>query len=110
MSDSSEPKQASIPQWQQQKNAESSESVDGESAVPEASTTTDPPPSRAALVEQASRFLQEDEIKEAPTERKRSFLETKGLTQDEIHKLLPSPTDTPENEEQEAGTEEPVCY
>ncbi|KAL8928847.1 MAG: hypothetical protein Q9208_001625, partial [Pyrenodesmia sp. 3 TL-2023] len=107
MSDPSEPKQASVPQWQQQRDAESSESVDGESAVPEASKTTDPPPSRAALVEQASRFLQEDEIKDAPIERKISFLETKGLTQDEIHKLLPSPTDTPKTGEQEAGAEEP---
>lgn len=113
MSDPSEAKQASVPQWQQQQQQESgsSESVNGESTVPEASQTTDSPPSRSSLVEQASRFLLEDGIKDAPTERKVAFLETKGLTQEEIRKLVPSPTETSNVAEQEVlGTEEPVCY
>ncbi|KAL8760513.1 MAG: hypothetical protein Q9184_003311 [Pyrenodesmia sp. 2 TL-2023] len=107
MSDPSERKQASIPQQQE---VESSESVDGESAVSVASAITNASSSRAALVEQASRFLQEDEIKDAPTERKISFLETKGLTQDEIRELLPSPTDTPKEGDKAAGTEEPSGF
>ncbi len=112
MSDPSEAKKASVPQWQQQwQEPGSSDSVNGGPTVSEASQNTDPPPSRASLVEQASRFLQEDGIKDAPTERKVAFLESKGLTQEEIHKLVPSPTETSNVGDQEVlGTEESVCY
>ncbi|KAL8908115.1 MAG: hypothetical protein Q9207_001007 [Kuettlingeria erythrocarpa] len=114
MSDPSEAKQASVPQWQQQQQQHepgSSASVNGGSTVPEASQTLEPPPSRASLVEQASRFLQEDGIKDAPIERTVAFLESKGLTQEEIPKLVPSPPETSNVGEQEVlGTEEPSRF
>ena len=44
--------------------------------------------SRQDLVEQASRFLEDESIRDAPTDRKVSFLESKGLNPDEIQQLL----------------------
>ncbi|KAH0543900.1 hypothetical protein FGG08_001801 [Glutinoglossum americanum] len=63
---------ASAPQWQQQPPPE----------------TSIAPASRTELLEQASKFLEADEIREASTTRKVAFLESKGLTNEEIQKLL----------------------
>ncbi|KAL8651019.1 MAG: hypothetical protein Q9210_003485 [Variospora velana] len=93
MTDTSGPKKATIPQWQQQKSSESSQTSDQQPTDQEIQQPT-PPPSRATLLEQASKFLEEDEIKNAPAKRKKAFLETKGLKQEEIHRLLNLPTDT----------------
>lgn len=46
------------------------------------------PEPRDSLIEKASRFLQEDPIRDAPIERKKLFLESKGLTETEIDTLL----------------------
>ena len=43
---------------------------------------------RESLVEQATSFLSEDGIRDAPADRKRSFLESKGLNKKEIDELL----------------------
>ena len=40
------------------------------------------------LSKQALKFLDHDEVREASTERKIGFLEKKGLTSDEIRRLL----------------------
>ncbi|KAA6414999.1 MAG: hypothetical protein FRX48_01750 [Lasallia pustulata] len=82
----SDPKQISIPQWQRQGAAKDPQEP------PKGSEKSDhaekPPPSRASLLEQAAKFLEAEDIREAPTERKISFLESKGLTNEEIHKLV----------------------
>ncbi|KAL4803540.1 peroxisomal membrane anchor protein conserved region-domain-containing protein [Aspergillus unguis] len=69
----------SIPAWQQQHSASPSTS-DGDDTASQVDRTT--------LLEQASKFLQDDSIRDAPTDRKVSFLESKGLTSTEIDSLL----------------------
>ncbi|KKK15381.1 hypothetical protein ARAM_006705 [Aspergillus rambellii] len=70
------PKPPSIPQWQQ-RNSTPSPTSDKEDNT-----------SRAALVAQASKFLEDDSIRDASMDRKISFLESKGLTAPEIEGLL----------------------
>ncbi|EEQ87591.1 peroxin 14/17 [Blastomyces dermatitidis ER-3] len=43
---------------------------------------------RETLIEQASRFLEDESIRDAPTDKKVSFLESKGLNNEDIQKLL----------------------
>ncbi|EEQ31537.1 hypothetical protein McanMca71_006158 [Microsporum canis] len=76
------PKGTAIPSWQQGAAQEtSSESSTATSSPAE-------PESRETLLEQAKRFLQDESISEAPTDKKIAFLESKGLSNDEIHTLL----------------------
>lgn len=82
----SDPKERSIPQWQRQETAKDPEEPPKETEKPDHEEK--PPPSRASLLEQAAKFLKAEDIRDAPTERKISFLESKGLTNEEIHKLL----------------------
>ena len=42
----------------------------------------------ASLLEQTSKFLKDPSIRDAPRDRKAAFLETKGLSKDEVEKLL----------------------
>ena len=110
MSDPSQ-KPGSIPSWQreQQSQEESSSGV----VLNQSSTSSIETLPRAALLDKASKFLEDDEIKEASTESKISFLEGKGLTSDEIQKLLGASW-----EEKDVGMEvratsvaqEDVCY
>jgi len=44
--------------------------------------------SRETLLEQAKKFLQEDEVHDANTDKKIAFLESKGVRTEEIHELL----------------------
>lgn len=70
-------KSPSIPSWQQRpENSPAEQSSSDEYA------------SRQNLIDQASRFLEDDSIRDAPTARKVSFLESKGLTSEEIENLL----------------------
>ncbi|KAI9820717.1 MAG: hypothetical protein M1827_005087 [Pycnora praestabilis] len=87
MGDSSDSKKTSIPQWQRQNAAPASDKSSPSSGAKE-STEEESPPSRVSLVDQASKFLQDDEIRDAPTERKIAFLESKGLTNDEVQTVL----------------------
>ena len=81
-----DPKAKSIPQWQRQEAAKPPEKSAKE---PEKSDHEEkPPPSRASLLDQAAEFLEAKDIRDAPTERKISFLESKGLTNEEVHRLL----------------------
>ncbi|KAL2825145.1 peroxisomal membrane anchor protein conserved region-domain-containing protein [Aspergillus cavernicola] len=77
MSDSDS--KSSIPQWQRLNSTPSPTSDDKE-----AGKDTD----RSVLLEQASSFLQDDSIRNASTDRKITFLESKGLTSPEIDNLL----------------------
>ena len=81
-----DPKAKSIPQWQRQGAAKPPEKSAKE---PVKSVHEEKPlPSRASLLEQAAEFLEAKDIRDAPTERKISFLESKGLTNEEVHRLL----------------------
>jgi hypothetical protein len=77
-SEPSRKKAISAPRWQQQSSPETSDAAEPSSAAV----------SRSELLEQASRFLEADEIREASRGRKVAFLESKGLTNEEIQKLL----------------------
>ncbi|KAL4978487.1 peroxisomal membrane anchor protein conserved region-domain-containing protein [Aspergillus desertorum] len=70
---------ASIPKWQQQHSGSSPPAADGEDAGSG---------DRSTLLEQASSFLQDESIRDAHTDRKISFLKSKGLTATEIKGLL----------------------
>ncbi|KAL4910025.1 peroxisomal membrane anchor protein conserved region-domain-containing protein [Aspergillus multicolor] len=70
----------SIPSWQQQHSASS--------APPTSDGNDADSGDRSTLLEQASSFLQDDSIRDAPTDRKIAFLESKGLTATEIDSLL----------------------
>ncbi|KAL8733779.1 MAG: hypothetical protein Q9181_003461, partial [Wetmoreana brouardii] len=90
MSDPPKPKKASVPDWQQEEAPALPETSDQDSESPE--KHADPLPPRTALLQQASKFLNEDEIKDAPAERKVAFLQSKGLTEEETHRLLEQPS------------------
>ncbi|KAJ6108362.1 peroxin Pex14/17-Penicillium chrysogenum [Penicillium sp. IBT 18751x] len=82
MSDPSS-KPPSIPSWQRSGSAP-------DQAPLSSSPSSDAPAStsRQDLVDSASRFLDDESIRDAPTDRKVSFLESKGLNSGEIQQLL----------------------
>ncbi|GAQ35066.1 hypothetical protein AtubIFM55763_010233 [Aspergillus tubingensis] len=97
----SKPKPSSIPSWQQPSNPnnDNSEST---------SSPTSDDTSRSTLIEQAAKFLEDESIRDAPTDRKVTFLQSKGLREDEINTLLgisstPKASDTTEEEEKTAS-------
>ncbi|KAK8905778.1 hypothetical protein QC760_005688 [Botrytis cinerea] len=80
MSDSdSEPKSPGVPAWQ--RRGEEEQSSEPQDAAIES-------PSRAAVLEQARKFLEEDEVRNASTDKKIAFLESKGLNGEDIQELL----------------------
>ena len=107
MGDPSEPESKTIPNWQRQTTSSGTVTSSEESP-----TKSDPPsqpeasPSRAALLKQASKFLEEDEVTNAPVERKKTFLRGKGLLDEEIIGLLNLPTSKVNGN---APTESTVC-
>ena len=86
MSSSDKPKSNGIPSWQRQEpsDAPSPALQQSSQGSNEESASTD----RASLIEKATRFLQDDDIRDAPIERKQYFLESKGLKEDEVRNLL----------------------
>lgn len=80
------PKSPPSPSPQQQ-----SDSASTDSQVSSSSPSSDDAPastSRQDLIDQASRFLEDDSLRDAPIDRKISFLESKGLKSSEIQQLL----------------------
>ncbi|KAJ5899330.1 hypothetical protein N7495_004074 [Penicillium taxi] len=77
----------SIPHWQQRSGTIQ---TDKPSLSPAPSSSDDAPAStsRQEIIDQASRFLEDESIRDAPTDRKILFLESKGLNPDEIQQLL----------------------
>jgi hypothetical protein len=75
----SDPKDAAIPDWQRQPP-----STTTASEQPESESKT----SREDLLAQANKFLEDETIRNTSTDRKIAFLESKGLRNDEIVKLL----------------------
>ncbi|KAJ5856092.1 peroxin Pex14/17-Penicillium chrysogenum [Penicillium soppii] len=97
-------KPASIPEWQRpNKTANESPSPSSDNAP---ATTTTP---RQTLLDQASKFLEDESIRDASIDRKVSFLESKGLSSDDIQQVLgvsrnaeasSTPTEKPQEETQ----------
>ncbi|BCR96526.1 peroxisomal membrane protein PEX14 [Aspergillus luchuensis] len=102
----SKPKPSSIPSWQQPNNASNLNTDNSEST----SSPTSDDTSRSALIEQAAKFLEDESIRDAPTDRKVTFLQSKGLREDEINTLLgitsstPKASDTTEEEEEKTAS------
>ena len=82
------PKVPSIPSWQQASTDPSADHTGNDATSSTSKTELDP-------IEQARLFLQHDDIKDAPRDRKVEFLEKKGLQADDIQKLLVQDEDTP---------------
>lgn len=72
-------KSPSIPSWQRSA---------GSTPADQPPSSDDAPAVRQELLDQASRFLEDESISDAPTDRKISFLESKGLNSNEIQQLL----------------------
>lgn len=85
MGDSEGPKPKAIPSWQLNDAATSGPSQESTSPPPDKMATPNP---REPLLKQATKFLEDEDIRNAPIERKRSFLESKGLTEHDISDLL----------------------
>ncbi|PLB35993.1 peroxisomal membrane protein PEX14 [Aspergillus candidus] len=86
----SDTKKATIPSWQQSQNQPPKENQQEPPSDTESSTDTQTPdqPARSTLLEQASKFLEDESIRDASTDKKISFLESKGLKGPEIDSLL----------------------
>ena len=86
MTSRTSPKVKQIPSWQQDPNVKDQTSPEDECN----STLLSTPDARAYLLEKATKFLKEDDIKDAPIEKKRTFLQSKSLTEAEVAQLLSS--------------------
>ncbi|KAL9043312.1 MAG: hypothetical protein Q9214_003495 [Letrouitia sp. 1 TL-2023] len=111
MGDPRDEKDKNIPSWQREGSPSEPNSSE-EPFAPSTSSLNKSQPSlhRGALIDQATKFLNEDDVKTAPTERKISFLQTKGLTEEEICQLLNLSTDDthdPNVEEQPNTSSQP---
>ncbi|KAL8817837.1 MAG: hypothetical protein Q9223_003411 [Gallowayella weberi] len=106
MSDPPDQKPRQIPEWQHGEASASHESDDQEMHIAKAPQHVEPPPPREALLEQASKFLAEDGIRDAPTERKIAFLQSKGLVDEEVSRLLDLPNDRLRAGTNDVGIEE----
>ena len=87
MSGPRDSKGSSIPSWQREKVSPNGLTEDGSDTINPLQKES-PASCRTSLMEHASKFLQDDDVKDAPTERKRAFLASKGLTSQEIDRLL----------------------
>ena len=81
MSDSQTKSKAGVPSWQRQAPAEAESKKEDKVELTEE-------PLRTELIESAKKFLEEDEVRDATTDKKIAFLESKGLKSEEIEQLL----------------------
>ena len=88
MSGSDKAAKPPIPPWQRQSDSLPSEQSRDAEKGSNGNETQDSPPSPSTLLQQAAKFLENDEIQSSSTERKISFLESKGVRNEEIHELL----------------------
>ncbi|KAL8867381.1 MAG: hypothetical protein Q9174_005703, partial [Haloplaca sp. 1 TL-2023] len=103
MGDPPAPQKPSIPGWQHGETSSTLESSNKEFNG-DTHENNKPPPPRTLLLEQAAKFLKEDDIRDAPQGKKIAFLQSKGLTEEEIHKLLDLASEEAGVEEKELGT------
>ncbi|KAI4234507.1 MAG: hypothetical protein LQ349_003743 [Xanthoria aureola] len=107
MDDSADNKQKSKRDWQYDGIPGSHEDLGKGLKTTDSPAHVEAPPPRAILLEQASKFLEDDEIKDAPAERKIAFLRSKGLTEEEVYRLLELPHDSDKAEmPKETGPEQ----
>nr|XP_036584160.1 peroxin 14 17 [Colletotrichum truncatum]KAF6793549.1 peroxin 14 17 [Colletotrichum truncatum] len=86
MSDPDDSKSASgIPAWQRESQHSAAESPSQSESTSQETKSED---SAEDNLEVARRFLEDDEIKNSPREKKEEFLKTKGLSSSEIEELL----------------------
>lgn len=86
MADSSGTKRPAIPDWQ--RNPIQSSTAPEPPGNDHTSHSDNTRRSNAQLLEQAKRWLEDKSIRDAPSERKASFLKQKGLQGDDIQELL----------------------
>jgi hypothetical protein len=80
MSDSDrENKKVGVPSWQKASTLKSLR----EEVKPQTDSNAG-----TAMLEQAKKFLEDDEVKDAPTDKKIAFLESKGVGNEDIQTLL----------------------
>ena len=83
------PKSPAVPLWEQKSGAASDDQSPFSSPSPSPSCDNTPvPASRQDLIDQASRFLEDESIRDSSMDCKVSFLESKGLNTEEIQQLL----------------------
>jgi hypothetical protein len=80
-------KKGSAPAWQKQA-ATPEISSDGAESSENHEPQSEDATSRATIIEQAKKFLLEEDVRDAPTDQKIRFLESKGLENSEIQELL----------------------
>lgn len=112
MSDPQKPGAKAIPEWQREKPSDAAANPQKGSLESSNKPGDANPGSRAILIEQASRFLEDPEIKHSTMERKIQFLESKGLTNHEIFEMMgiARKEDTPTVAEPEDKTEKVFTY
>ena len=77
-----------IPEWQRSKPTQSKDGTQDTAVTTDSTERERQQSSRASILEQAAKFLEADEVRDRSTDRKISFLESKGLTKEETHQLL----------------------
>ncbi|KAK1986020.1 hypothetical protein LZ30DRAFT_328009 [Colletotrichum cereale] len=93
MSDSDDNKSVpGIPEWQ--RNQKTDAELEPQPQQPSQDAVPNEPTSEDRL-EVARKFLQDDEIKDAPREAKEAFLRTKGIASEDIEELLGSSAPEP---------------
>ena len=85
MSDQEKPTAKGTPSWQR---FEASDTSNPAGQAPKRSNEQTAPADRSSLIEKATKFLEDDDIRDAPIERKQYFLESKGLNENEIRDLI----------------------
>lgn len=76
----------SIPDWQRKPGESEQQPLSAsDKPLPDTESTS---PSELPLLEQARKFLEDESIRDAPRERKVAFLETKGVSPEQIEQLL----------------------
>ncbi|KAK1597636.1 peroxisomal membrane anchor protein conserved region-domain-containing protein [Colletotrichum navitas] len=93
MSDSDDNKSTpGIPEWQRDQKTDAE--LEPQTQQPSQDAVPNEPP-RENSIEIARKFLQDDEIKDAPREAKEAFLKTKGISSTDIEQLLGSSVPEP---------------
>jgi hypothetical protein len=87
MSDSESKPKGGVPSWQMKPEASDPKPATEEKPASSSSSSPEVKP-RTSVLEDARKFLEEEEVKDASTDKKVAFLEGKGLTSEEIHQLL----------------------
>lgn len=106
----SAPKKAGIPSWQQasatteekQQQSTADLAAKPNESIPQSGSEGEQPPNDGRI-EQGRRFLLDESVRNAPLEQRKSFLEAKGLSSDEIEKAVDLSRQADVNNAQEAS-------